>query len=116
MAEQTITVTKFGETMVWQNAHSDGHAYANSGNVLLYVENLTASTATVQHTEQTACDFGHPNVHATDDAANGGTTRIWRSRNVLRWNDASGKAHVTWTTSVPGDATLRVAAVDYSET
>ena len=117
MAEQTITVVKFGAALVWQDAHADGHAYANDGNTLVYVNNVSGSTATLSHTEQSECDFGHANVNGTDDSPSGGVTRIWRGKSVLRWNDATGRAHVTFTTALPGSSTdLQVAAVSYQDT
>lgn len=115
MAEQTLTVTPFGQTIQWQDAHADGHAFANRGGlVLIYVDNTSGSAHTIQHTEQRSCDFGHPTTHEADSCPDGGISRHFRAMNMIRFNDGDGKAHITFTTTVPGNASLRVAAVDYS--
>jgi hypothetical protein len=118
MAETEITVVKFGESPVYTNAASGGHSYVNDGNTLLYVNNQTGSTATISHTEQTGCDFGHTSVNETDDAETGGVTRVWRTKNLVRWNDSAGRAHITITApsvTSSGDANFQIAAVSYSK-
>ena len=112
MAE--LTVTKFGATVQWTAASSSGHTYANTGMVVVMVDNNTGAVSTLQHNEQRACDFNHATVNDTDDCPTGGITRILRGQNIVRFNDADGKASIQFTTSVPGDSTLRVAAVDYT--
>jgi hypothetical protein len=114
MAEQTMTVTAFGQTLVWHTAHADGHAFANNGLTLIYCDNQDGVVHTLQHTEQRSCDFGHPTTHEADTNPTGGISRHFRAMNTIRFNDGDGKAHITFTTTVPGNANLRVAAVDYS--
>lgn len=115
MAETELTVTAQGAAKSWTNAHPDGHFYKNNGHTILFVENTTGSTHTVSHTEQRACDFGHSLTNRTDDAATGETTEVWAAKNIHRFNDNVGKAHITFTTTAPNSSALRVAAVDYSK-
>ena len=114
MAEVELTVTKFGETVQWVQANADGHAYVNDGLTIFMVDNTSGGAYTAQHNEQRQCDFGHATVNDTDPCPDGGITRVFRAQNIVRFNDSAGKTHIEFTTSVPGDATLRVAAVSYT--
>jgi len=114
MAEVELNVTKFGETVQWATAHTDGHAYVNDGLTIVMVDNNTGGAFTLQHNEQRSCDFDHATVNDTDSAPDGGITRVFRAQNIVRFNDGQGKTHVQFTTSVPGDSTLRIAAVSYT--
>ena len=114
MAEQTLTVTAFGQDIQWQEANADGFSFASNGRILVYVDNTSGSPHTLQHTEQRSCDFGHATTHELDTCPTGGISRHFRAINVVRFSDSSGNAHITFTTTVPGDSSLRVAAVDYT--
>ncbi len=117
MAEVTLTVTSAADGPTYVNAVDDGHAYANDGQTLLFVKNSSGGAYTVTHVEQGTCDFGHGGTNTTDSAPDSETTAIWAVRNVVRWNDTGGKAHITFTTSVPGTPSqLQVAAVTYIDT
>ena len=115
MPETPITTVYFGEAITWTDFNVDGHSYANDGNSLVYINNTTGSDVTLTHVEQAECDFAHPANNETDVATAGGITRIWRGKNVVRWNDSSGSAHIT-VPAAPGDATLQVAVVSYAGT
>ena len=115
MAEQTLTVTNFGDSIVWQDAHTDGHAFHNTGHILIYVSNASGENHTVQFTEQTTCEFGHDLTHETESVSSvDGLTRLWVTKNIHRFNDSSGDAHFTVTSTLPVTATdLQFAAVDH---
>jgi len=115
MAETELTVVDFGDSVTWTDFNVDGHSYPNGGNSLVYVNNTTGADVTVTHVEQTQCDFDHPLTDETDVAPDAGITRIWRGKNVVRWNDSTGRAHIT-VPAAPGDATLQVAVVSYAGT
>jgi hypothetical protein len=116
MPEVTLTVTKAADGPTFVDAEPDGHAYANDGQTLLFVKDETGGAFTITHVEQGTCDFGHGGTNTTDIAAANDTTGIWAARNVVRWNDSAGKAHITISATVPDDATLQIAAVTYIET
>lgn len=116
MPETTLTVTKAADGPTYVNANVDGHAYANDGQTILFIKNSTGGAFTITHVEQGTCDFGHSGTNTTDVADANDTTAIWKSRNVVRWNDSGGKAHITISATVPEDATLQVAAVTYIDT
>ena len=115
MPETHLATVSFGETITWTDFNPDGHSYNNDGNSLVYVSNTTGSTETLTHVEQKTCDFGHAASNATDDTESGGITRVWRGKNVVRWNDATGRAHIT-VPAAPNDSTLQVAIVTYIST
>ena len=115
MAETEIGVVKFGAALVWTNFGADGHSYKNDSDTLVYISNTTGGEVTLTHVEQGTCDFGHPSVNGTDAVPTAGITRIWRAKNVIRWNDSAGKAHVT-IAGAPGDATLQIACVSFKDT
>lgn len=115
MAESELTVTAQGVAKVWEDANPDGHSYKNNGHTILLVDNSDGQLHTVSHTEQRSCDFGHSLTNQTDDAADGETTEVWAAKNIHRFNDNIGKAHITFTTTATNVANLRVAVVDYSK-
>jgi hypothetical protein len=110
MAESDLTVTEVEETKVWVNASTGGHSYSNNGRTRLFIQNSTGSTHTLQHTEQRVCDFGHAAVNPTNDIATATTEEIWVAKDVRRFNDASGKAHLTFTTDIAGEIVSTTAA------
>lgn len=119
MPKTTLTVTKAADGPTYVDAEIDGHSYANDGQTILFVKETAGTLFTITHVEQGTCDFGHGGTNTSDNATANNETAIWAARDVVRWNDSAGKAHITLSTfgsTVPENPTLQVAAVTYIDT
>lgn len=113
MATLTVQHTTSGLAPTFSYAAAAGDVYPNTGAQTLKVRNLSASSITVTITAQQACNQG--TLHNLPFVIPSGTATVYELGPVpfAFYNDASGNANVTYSTTVlaaPGAPSVAAGA------